>query len=405
MRIIKLLMLPVLTFCFLACTGVKEVAFENPVDTASKKITPQKRRTYDVEDLGIYASNEFDGARLSGLEKANDSTAFVIINPENEPINKSPYYAFKIWSKTPEQVYLNFKYPEGFQHRYIPKIKRNGEWKVIDTSQVLRNGNGVTIRFELDDEPIIVAAQKLQTSSDVKDWYTELSEGKKYVHPKIYGESVLGRDLPVLDIYKGTRKNKPLVILMTRQHPPEVTGYFAFQEFLSTILDDSELSSRFLDKFRVLAFPILNPDGVDLGHWRHNAGGVDTNRDWAEYNQPEIEQTVRFLQKQLRKSNSEIILGLDFHSTKYDIFYTNERRKNTSLPNFIADWFDALEDNIPNYEVNEAAGNSKKPVSKGWFLFGHNATGITYEIGDTTPRKRIEEVGRVSAREMMKLLL
>ena len=36
-----------------------------------------------------------------------------------------------------------------------------------------------------------------------------------------------------------------------------------------------------MEKFRVLAFPLMNPDGVDLGHWRHNAGGIDLNRDWS----------------------------------------------------------------------------------------------------------------------------
>lgn len=405
MKVIKVATIPFLLFCFLACTSVKEVDFENFVDTTSKEISLQPKRTYVIEDLGIYASNEFDGARLNGLEKANDSTAIVVILPENDPINKSPYYAFKIWSKTPEQIYLRFNYPEGYNHRYIPKLKRDGQWQIIDSMDVFKTKNGVTIKLSLDNEPVIVAAQVLETSTDVKRWYTGIREGKGYVHPIIYGESLLGRDLPVLDIYKGKKKNKPLVILLTRQHPPEVTGYYAFQEFLSTILNDSELSSNFLNKFRVLAFPILNPDGVDLGHWRHNAGGVDTNRDWSVYNQPEIEQTVKFIQKQLRKNDSEIILGLDFHSTRYDVFYTSKTRKGTSLPNFIENWFDALEENVHNYEVNEDAENSKKPVSKGWFLYGHNATGITYEIGDTTPKGRIDEVGRASANEMMKLLL
>ena len=94
-----------------------------------------------------------------------------------------------------------------------------------------------------------------------------------------------------------------------------------------------------------------------------------------------------------------------FHSTYEDVFYTNKIRKSTSLPNFIDDWFTALETNIPNYKVNEKAANSTKPVSKGWFLYGHNAVGITYEIGDATPRDKIKTVGKVTAEEMMKILI
>ena len=155
----------------------------------------------------------------------------------------------------------------------------------------------------------------------------------------------------------------------------------------------------------MLAFPILNPDGVDLGHWRHNAGGVDTNRDWSEYNQPEIRQVVNYITKASKKDQGKIVLGLDFHSTYEDVFYTNKIREQTALPTFIESWFTALEANIPNYKVNEKAANSTKPVSKGWFLYGQKAVGITFEIGDKTPRDKIKLVGKVTSEEMMKILI
>jgi len=170
-------------------------------------------------------------------------------------------------------------------------------------------------------------------------------------------------------------------------------------------LNDSELSNQFLEKYHVLVFPIINPDGVDLGHWRHNVGGVDTNRDWSVYAQKEVKQVARYITKSMKQNNARILLGMDFHSTYHDVFYTNKQRKDTTLPLFVDQWFEGLEANIPNYKVNEAAGNSTKPVSKGWFLYGHNAVGITYEIGDNTPKQAIETIGKVSAEEMMKILV
>jgi hypothetical protein len=149
----------------------------------------------------------------------------------------------------------------------------------------------------------------------------------------------------------------------------------------------------------------MNPDGVDMGHWRHNAGGIDTNRDWSKYNQPEIKQAVTYIEKTLKKNKSNLVIGLDFHSTWYDIFYTNTDRDNTAMPNFVEQWFSDLENNIPNYNVNEASSNSDKPVSKGWFLYAHNAVGITYEIGDKTPKDKIALFGKVSAEQMMKIML
>lgn len=395
-----------LPIAFVACTSVKEVAFKTPVDTTTKRIEIQKKQTYELKDMGVFASNDFDGARLNGFVKENDSTAIVVINPENTPINNSGYYAFNTWSTTPKNFYFKFQYPAGYSHRYIPKLKTGNTWSILDSSFIFKKDSIVTIKLNLSKEPVVVAAQVIESSSDVKKWYTDVVKGKEdFVKLKSVGKSTNGRDLPVLDIYKGDKKNKDIIILLTRQHPPEVTGYYAFQSFLQTILNESGLSKEFLDQYRILAFPILNPDGVDMGHWRHNAGGVDLNRDWSAYKQPEIKKAVSFIDKTSKKDSGRIILGLDFHSTWHDVFYTNKTRKETTLPNFVSDWFAALEKNIPNYKVNEEAGNSTKPVSKGWFLYGHDAVGITYEIGDATPKKSIELFGSVSAEQMMRIIL
>lgn len=402
----KIYFAAILSLFFLAsCNSAKQVNFKSPVDTKTKPIALQKKQTYFIEDIGVYASNEFDGARLNDFTKENDSTVLVTIKPENEPINNSGYYAFKTWSNSAKPFYFKFQYPKGYKHRYMPKLKVDNSWSTIDTSNIFKNDSIVTIKLNLGNNPITVAAQEIQTSTDVKNWYTALAENKKdVIKIKSAGKSTLGKNLPVLDIYKGGKKNKDLIILLTRQHPPEVTGYYAFQSFLTAITENSSLSNEFLNKYRILAFPIVNPDGVDLGHWRHNAGGIDLNRDWAFYNQPEIKQIVEFLAKNTGK-NKKIILGLDFHSTWYDVFYTNKTRKGTAIPNFENEWFSALEKNIPNYKVNEAASNSDKPVSKGWFLYGHNAVGITYEIGDATPKDTIGLIGRISAIQMMNIIL
>ena len=220
-----------------SCKSADTVSFKTPVDTTTKPIKSQKKQMFALDDLGIYASNEFDGARLNGLKKVNDSTAILLINPENEPINNSAYYAFRIWSKTPKSFYLKFQYPKGYKHRYAPKLKKDKNWFIIDSTNLFKKDSLVTIKLKLDKSPLTVAAQQINSSSDVKSWYTNLIKGKEdYVHFSNFGKSTLGRNLPVLDIYKGDKKNKDIIVLLTRQHPPEVTGYFAFQEFLKTIL-------------------------------------------------------------------------------------------------------------------------------------------------------------------------
>ena len=394
-------------FCLLiGCISAPKVIFKEYVDTKTRSINFQKKRIFSFDESGVYFSNDFEGARLNNINQLNDSTFVLSILPENKPINPSPFYAFKIWSSSAKKVFLRFKYPEGYKHRYIPKIKSNGNWKIVDSLNFKFDQNISSLILTINETPKIISGQELHTSSIIYNWVNDLVEGKEnYVRFKKIGETKLNRPFKVLDIYKGLPKNKPVIVLLTRQHPPEVTGYFAFKAFLETILKENELSSSFLDKYRILAFPLMNPDGVDLGHWRHNAGGVDTNRDWSFYNQPEIKTTVDYITKILNKNNSKLLLGLDFHSTYYDVFYTNIERKLTALPEFLPKWFSSLEERIPEYKVNEKPSNSKQPTSKGWFLYAHKAVGVTYEIGDDTPRDRIKLIGKESAQAMMRILV
>ena len=89
-----------------------------------------------------------------------------------------------------------------------------------------------------------------------------------------------------------------------RVNIPPRSLVFAFKAFMEEVMGDSPTAQVFLEKYRVLAFPLVNPDGVDLGHWRHNAGGIDTNRDWGRYRQPEIKAIVNYIRKITKKENA-----------------------------------------------------------------------------------------------------
>ena len=249
-RLSYFLMLSVLT----SCSGVKKVPFENYVDTSSKKIKYQNKQAYTTAS-GVSASNQFDGARLNGFTQLNDSTFSVRITPENVPINNSPYYSFKLWSKTPKIAHIQFEYAEGFKHRYPPKINVNGKWEVLDSTLVSVKDDITSIKLNLSKDTTWISAQKVVSYTDTRKWVDHTINGLSFVKLRFAGKTNLGKELPVLDIFKGEKKNKPIIILMTRQHPPEVTGFFAFQEFLSTILKENKLSTEFLNTFRILAFP------------------------------------------------------------------------------------------------------------------------------------------------------
>lgn len=402
-----LILLVLLAAILLQCGANKAQPydFSRPVDTRTKPINYQTKQVYQLESRGLYVDNRFDGARVNDC-RLNGDTVQITIEAENQPINPSPYYGFKIWSDRPQQVLLELNYPKG-RHRYFPKLSSDGQnWERIDSAdfQLAADSVNAYLTIELSPDTLWIVAQELNTSTHVKNWCLD-----KKAHPDVsfstVGKSKLNRDLFHLEIGRGDPRKKEAILIISRQHPPEVTGYLAMQAFVEAILEDTPIANAFRSKFRILVFPLMNPDGVDLGHWRHNVGGVDLNRDWAFYHQPEVKQVADFFVNTLRKNKNKAVLGLDFHSTWDDVFYTMTDETPARIKGFKDYWLQGIDQAFPAYTPRDAPSAALTPTSKNWFATQLLADAVTYEIGDDTPREFIKEKGRVSAYEMMKLLI
>ena len=116
------------------------------------------------------------------------------------------------------------------------------------------------------------------------DWAGAL-ERLPVVEGTTVGRSVGGQRLCRLGI--GDQKAERAVVIIGRHHPPETTGSLALMRFVEEIAGDSDLARSFRGQFHCVVMPLLNPDGVDAGNWRHNLGRVDLNRDWKGFAQPE----------------------------------------------------------------------------------------------------------------------
>ena len=139
-----------------------------------------------------------------------------------------------------------------------------------------------------------------------------------------YWESSLGRPLWVLDMTHGKTKEK-LIVVFLRVNIPEVTGFFAFKAFMEEVMGDSPTAQVFLENIEYW-LSLVNPDGVDL-----DTGAIMleelTRIVIGRYRQPEIKAIVNYIRK-ITKENARVVLGLDFHSTWYDVFYTNKERES-----------------------------------------------------------------------------
>jgi len=413
-----------LFFTFLGFSQTVKPKFEGQattnsekVDTRNHAIIPQWRGRKTLGNITF--DNDFDGARLNGITQNNDTLYTAIIAAENYPINPSPWYAFKLTSKKPSTIWVNLTYLNA-KHRYFPKTSRDGKtWQVVDSTDCVlikdpeaKNrtfqenalSESAFVRIRVDAKPTWISAQELMTSAIVKDWSKGILKNK-FVSSEIIGKSPQNRPFQCLRIGEDKTDSK-IMIVIGRLHPPEITGQFALQAFVESLCTDSETAKNFRKEYTVFVVPMMNPDGVDNGHWRNNTGGIDLNRDWSDFNQPETQFVRDFLRKKLNGTKSKLYFGIDFHSTWDDIFYTNLTENPTNMDGLIKRWFGALEQAIPDYKVNSRGSKPASGViSKAFFNKEFNAEALVYEVGDNTSRDFTILKSKTAAEKLMILSL
>jgi hypothetical protein len=381
------------------------------VSTLTQPIQYQLKKTYDLGN-GVYCSNEFAGARMNGVALTNKNEVCVLITPENTPINASPWYAFKIWSETKRNIRLKITYNEGVGHRYYPKISVDGKnWNNVDSTLFIADtaslSKGETpklcaMNLTISPDTLWIAAQELIVSKDIYQWASELAE-KSFVSLSEIGNSKEGRQIKALQI--GNPESKKKIIVLSRQHPPEVTGWLAMKAFTERLCETDELAQKFRNEYNIFVVPCVNPDGVDNGHWRHNAGGIDLNRDWEAFNQPETQAVRKFMQEQV-SNGGKFYFAIDFHSTYHDIYYTIDPEQKGNMPGLVPKVINAMAENISGYQPNIKPDDSEaaRINSTVSIFYEFGAEAVTYEVGDDTPRDLIKLKGELTAESLMEIL-
>ena len=328
-------------------------------------------------------------------------------DPQGQTINNSPWYGFRVDPKQAGSVKFTLNYENG-THRYRPKISYDGQtWETLPNTETPRpRPDAFSFDVKLDERPLYVSAQEIFTAKAHDAWTDKIAE-KPFITQSIIGTSKNGYPLKMLEVKTQPNIKKPYVVWVGRQHPPEVTGALALMPFSETVLNDSKLSKKFLDHFNVLIVPMMNPDGVEGGYWRFSDGGMDLNRDWGPFTQPET-RAVRDVLNRFETGQDEIAFFLDFHSTWRNLLYTQTDMEPTNPPLFTKSWVKAvdarLDDEVYPF-TREARAISERPISKNYVYQKFGVPAITYEVGDGTPRAAIDLSAKVFAEEMMKLLL
>lgn len=363
-------------------------------------------------------SGDFAGAGFARCEVLERGHFRLTITPEDSKVtNCSAWYAFQANATQSQQVAIDLNY-SSCGHRYRPKIRLPGsDWQALPGENVglnftrgrtLENGKpaaDATLRLALPAGKSQVAAQVLILPEDNAAWLDSISRSPT-VTRDILGKSREGRVIERIAIREVGVTTTRQVVLLGRQHPPETTGAIALQAFTERLLEDDKLTRLYRSRYSTIVVPLLNPDGVVNGHWRHNMGQMDLNRDWGAFSQPETRLMRDLLTSISKDTTQRLRLFLDFHSTHYDTIYTLTDKQVTDPAGFTAKWIAAYQALIPEKKLRIEPGyNPNLPTSKTWVYDTFKVPTATYEIGDDTDLALIRRQARAAAEAMMSTLV
>lgn len=353
----------------------------------------------------IRLTQDFANAPGSACTRTGPASFELTVSPESADINPSPWYAFDIITPRPAEVSVTLDYGE-YRHRYRPKFRQaDGGWITLpDETLTLGDGdNTALLRLDLERGTSRIAAQEVLSPEDRAAWRAAFAE-QHGLEREILGASIEGRLIEAL-LRRSEDPDAPLIVVIGGQHPPEVTGALALRSFLETLFGRDH-ADEVLSGHEWLIVPDLNPDGIMRGHWRENLGGLDLNRDWGPFTQPET-SAVRDAIEARRAAGHTPFLLLDFHSTRRDVLYTPDDAMELSPANFSADWVALLDDSWTGTGAafeRDPGHNPGLPTSKTWFAETYGAPGLTVEFGDETDRDRIEALATAAATALHRYL-
>ena len=345
-------------------------------------------------DTGVFRLRaDYPGAGLGVCTVLDRRTVEWEARPEDGGrINPSPWYGFHVSavSENAGELAVQLRYAK-HEHRYAPKLSADGvAWRRMADADVAETSDGVTLRLRPGRQGVYVSAQENLNDDHYARWRAQAA-ARTGARWRNVGSSLDGRPIWALHVNSSARN---YVLLLGRQHPPEVSGALAFLRFAERLFDMADAACpadpprcRFFRNHGFVLAPLLNPDGVARGHWRHNRGQTDLNRDWGPFTQPET-QAVRDLVDALEGRRKRLRATLDFHSTRRNVFYTQDDAAPTRPARFAERWLTAAN---ASGRALYAAENAPRPLSdlgtsKNYFYRRFGVPSITYEVADEEDR-------------------
>eukprot|EP00792_Barthelona_sp_PAP020_P010717 TRINITY_DN433_c0_g1_i1.p1 TRINITY_DN433_c0_g1~~TRINITY_DN433_c0_g1_i1.p1 ORF type:complete len:667 (+),score=175.10 TRINITY_DN433_c0_g1_i1:156-2156(+) len=238
--------------------------------------------------------------------------------------------SYKVQFKNPGKYYIAFTFPWSV----------NDSNELIDYLQHNCSSNVCIIPFEL-------CKSKLNQSITT---VAVINANDRKTRSPIFEQALFEPGVPSID--------KPVVFLSARVHPGETPSSFILNGFLKFIVTDDPRAIMLRKHFQFRFIPVVNPDGVSLGYYRHDSSGKNLNRfyseDVTEDDSPEIFTIRRYLSFLHQSFDVALYLDLHAHARKRGIFMYGNYMPSSNL-NVQSMYYPALvAKNSPFFELEQS---------------------------------------------------
>ncbi len=221
----------------------------------------------------------------------------------------------------------------------------------------------VTQTFGCD--PVYVASFFPFSYGSMQAWIDGVGESE-WAELSMLGSSEQGRDVPMLTITNTAvpEEAKRSVFILGRQHAAETAGSYQLTGLVDFLISGQVDAQPLLDDLVWRIVPMVNPDGVFLGHSRSTSLYRDPNADWA--NGESVEVTLVRSTLESLAAGPGVDMVLDWHNQMnqvrwYDFVYSPSG--NSFFP-VLSSWTDFDEETASGASSCTSADCS----SRGWTM-------------------------------------
>ncbi|MBL8028353.1 MAG: T9SS type A sorting domain-containing protein [Fibrobacteres bacterium] len=356
-----------------------------------------------VLNNGITISRAYSGGNIVVDSSANDT---IYIKPDN--INTStPWFYWNFSVKNTGSRKLHFKFDDYRMHVNGPCISTDtgATWQWQANGTVWQYARFFSYTFT-DSSEVRFAFTIPYTERELKAFLASHTDDQ-HIAETLFCTSDSGRRVELIRVGRIDGQCKHRIFLSSRHHACEATGSWVLEGMLEAALANDSLGRWCRDKLEILAVPLIDKDGVELGEQGKGRTPHDHNRD---YITNPLYKSVRAVKAQLPVLGDTLLrLGLDIHSpgqTAENIHIYADTSKRREAYHFAEILQDSQTTEGHIYDKSTAFNSFSSTNSTTCKQFVNNLPGIlfgaTIEVPYTTTRNRSTEPRKSVSKSSLK---